>query len=106
MGAQFGLTIYEDTDLAKLIKNTNATTIATTLSSDSQSLYSLDVKKPILWLFGNEGQGVSGRLAKLADIRATIPQAPSSVESLNVASSVAVCLYEQYRQEHSASSAV
>jgi TrmH family RNA methyltransferase len=48
-------------------------------------------------LFGHEGQGVSDELLALASVQLAIPQDPA-IESLNVAASAAVCLFEQLRQ--------
>lgn len=98
MGAQFSIDIYEDCSLIDIAKQSTIKTIATTLSSDSQSLYGLDLKDPVVWIFGSEGAGVSRPLSEVASIRAHIPQESSSVESLNVAAAAAVCLYERYRQ--------
>lgn len=98
MGAQFGLAIHESTDLLATVSSAAIPTLATTLSPDSRSLYDIDLKQPVAWIFGNEGQGVSQQLAAAASQRILIPQADTSVESLNVAAAAAVCLYEQYRQ--------
>jgi RNA methyltransferase, TrmH family len=58
----------------------------------------VDLRGPSIWCFGNEGSGLSEAL--LHDrrvIRVSIPQEPE-VESLNVASALAIALYEQTRQ--------
>lgn len=98
MGAQFGLHIYEQSDLHEVIQSSQIPTYATMLTGNSVDLYSLDLRQPAAWLVGNEGQGVSQRLAALATERVHIPQADTPVESLNVAAAAAVCLYEQFRQ--------
>lgn len=98
MGAQFGLHIQEATDLPNLVRTATIPTFATTLSSHSVPLYSLQLAQPVAWIFGNEGQGVSSALAQAASQTVLIPQADTPVESLNVAAAAAVCLYEQYRQ--------
>ena len=98
MGAQFSLNIHEDPDIKQVISESTIPSLVTSLADDSEMLYDLDLREPVAWIFGSEGQGVSDELAQLATKRVTIPQAESSVESLNVAASVAVCLYEQYRQ--------
>lgn len=98
MGAQFGLHIYERSDLCELVQSSQIPTYATMLSGDSVSLYSLDLATPTAWLVGNEGQGISPELATVATARVHIPQADTPVESLNVAAATAVCLYEQFRQ--------
>lgn len=98
MGAQFSLVINERADLLDTVKKAKIPVLATTLSEDSTSLYTLDLHRPVSWVFGSEGQGVSQDLASAATHRVHIPQVNSSVESLNVAAAAAVCMYEQYRQ--------
>lgn len=98
MGAQFSLGIYEDSSLLEAVTNAVIPVLATSLASDSTSLYDLDLTQPVAWIFGNEGAGISVPLAKVASRRVLIPQVSSSVESLNVAAAATVCLYEQYRQ--------
>lgn len=64
---------------------------------DATSIYELAevLKKPIAWIFGNEGQGVS-QLVNEHSQGAYIP-INAQVESLNVASAAAVCLFETKR---------
>lgn len=97
MGAQFNLKMYEGVDVLDIVQNAKVTTIATYLT-DSVSLYDTDVSENIAWVFGSEGQGMSSDLLAACSVRVTIPQSESSVESLNVAASAAVCLFEQRRQ--------
>ena len=98
MGAQFSLNLYEENNSIELVKKINLPAVVTTLSVNSKSLYDTDLSKPVLWIFGNEGQGVNCELIDLSPTHLSIPQAENSVESLNVATAAAVCLYEQYRQ--------
>ena len=100
MGAQFSLRIQEDTDLEDFITTSTVPTLVTTLSDKSKNLYDLDLSQPVVWVFGNEGQGVSQSLTDLASTQVHIPQAETAVESLNVAAATSICLYEQYRQQH------
>ena len=97
MGAQFSLSVHESVDLAQIIERSDTTVIATDLSA-TDSLYDVTLDEATTWLFGNEGQGVSEQLLSLCSQRVTIPQADSTVESLNVSAAVAVCLFEQRRQ--------
>lgn len=99
MGAQFGLTIYEQADLRSIIKQSRIPVYATTLSPDSISLYDIPLHSEVAWLFGSEGRGVSVELQNLAHQRVHIPQVTSSVESLNIAAAAAVCLYERFRHK-------
>lgn len=98
-GAHFSLRIQEHADLAALIRRYNGTVLTTDVSA-GQSLFGVDLQRPVAWLFGSEGRGVDPSLAALADIRVTIPM-NSEVESLNVAAAAAVCLFETVRQNHS-----
>lgn len=59
--------------------------------------WEVDWKRPSLILLGNEGAGLSPALLGLADELISIPLAPG-VESLNVAISLAILLYEAQRQ--------
>lgn len=96
MGAQFVLNIYEGRDLADDIKNATVQVLATSLQT-KQSIYRQDLVKPSIWIFGNEGQGVSEKLLGLVSKKVFIPQS-DEIESLNVSAAVAVCLFEQKRQ--------
>lgn len=96
MGAHFLLTIAENVDLAALIGTGSVPVIATSSHADS-SLYALDLRAPVAWLFGHEGQGVAPGLLAAATHRVGIPQ-PGPIESLNVAASAAICFFEQVRQ--------
>ena len=96
MGAHFSLQIYENVDLSKSIRSAKIPVLATNLEAED-TLYGLDIEN-VAWLFGNEGQGVSRELLEICDNTVIIPQA-NGVESLNVAASVAVCLFEQRRQK-------
>lgn len=99
-GAHFSLSIREQADLAAAMAACPATSIAT-VARDGTSIYELDLRRPLLWLMGNEGAGVSANLAAAANWRATIPLA-GGTESLNVAAATAVCLFEAKRQRAAA----
>ena len=96
MGAHFVVDIYEHSDLSALIQAASIPVIATS-SHATQTIYGYDLGKKFAWLFGHEGQGVSAELLALASVQLAIPQDPA-IESLNVAASAAVCLFEQLRQ--------
>lgn len=96
MGAHFLLTIAENVDLKALIAESSVPVVATS-SHAEQTLYALDLRQPVAWLFGHEGQGVADSLLALATHKVGIPQ-PGAIESLNVAASAAVCFFEQVRQ--------
>ncbi len=102
MGAHFVLEIIEDADLPSLVADATVPVYATS-SHASMTIHDADLRAPSAWLFGHEGQGVSEPLLALATRQLTIPQV-AAVESLNVAASVAVCLFEQLRQQRSCTS--
>jgi TrmH family RNA methyltransferase len=97
MGAHFILTIFENIDLADLIAGANVPVLATSSHAQKQ-LYEIDLKHPVAWLFGHEGQGIAEDLLALATHQIAIPHL-GAMESLNVAASAAVCFFEQVRQK-------
>lgn len=66
-------------------------------AAEGASFWSVDLTKPTLFLLGNEGAGLPDDLLKSADQTISIPMA-NGVESLNVAMSGTLLLYEAYRQ--------
>lgn len=99
MGAHFFLSIFERVDLAEIGRSFAGKIIATAPRA-ATSLYDLDLKGDIAWLFGNEGVGLSSELKRLATAEVRIPM-PGEAESLNVAAAAAICLFEQVRQRAS-----
>lgn len=101
-GAHFVLRIEESVDLATRLQmarqNGSRLPILATALEGAQSLYDEGLPKEAVWLFGHEGQGVAPELLALSDQRLRIDHAQPAIESLNVASAVAVCLFEQWRQ--------
>ena len=96
MGAHFVLDIYENVDLPQLVQGAQIATLATS-GYAAEQLYKLDLKRPVAWIFGHEGQGVSDTLLSNATHRVIVPHL-GKVESLNVAACAAVCFFEQVRQ--------
>lgn len=68
-----------------------------TLANAQKTYWEYDFTQPTLILLGNEGKGLSEELIELADEGISIPQS-NRVESLNVAVSAALLLYEAKRQ--------
>lgn len=95
-GAHFCLRLYEGVDAEQMVERLAIPMFATALAK-ARSLYELTIPAHVMWVFGNEGQGVSTELIQLAAQRVFIPQ-DSAVESLNVAVAAAICLFEQRRQ--------
>lgn len=94
-GAQFQLAIEEGADLPALARAYAGPVYAGLLGA-ADSLYSLDLRGPVGFAFGNEGAGLSAPLREAC--RPFIIPMPGRVESLNVATAAAVCLFERVRQ--------
>lgn len=97
MGAHFRMRLFVDADPGALLAGFQGRIVATRLDA-SQSLFDLDLCRPVAWLLGNEGAGLSQAVAALATDPIRIPM-PGGAESLNVAAAAAVCLFEQVRQK-------
>ena len=97
MGAHFVLDIFEGVQLAPLVQAAAIPVLATS-GYAAEALYTLDLRAPVAWVMGHEGQGVSRELLELATHRVAVPHA-GQVESLNVAACAAVCFFEGLRQQ-------
>lgn len=95
-GAHFFLAIHEEANFDDLRQRTRAKIVATEPRAHL-SVFEADLSGPVAWLFGNEGAGLSAHAMALAASRVRIPM-PGKAESLNVAAAVAICLFEQVRQ--------
>ena len=98
MGAHFLLDLHERCDLPSFLGGYRGQAVLTALDA-TIDLYSLDLKSPVAWVLGNEGQGVSEAVAQSTTLRVRIPM-PGATESLNVAAAAAICLFETVRQRH------
>lgn len=96
MGAHAVLEIVERADLLAFAQAFKGK-IAATLLDGSQSLYASDLRGSLALALGSEGAGISPELAALASTRLRIPMA-GGIESLNVATAAAICLFERVRQ--------
>jgi TrmH family RNA methyltransferase len=96
MGAHFQLQIHESCDLPAFLGGYRGHAILTTLAP-APSLYSVDLKKTVAWVFGNEGQGVRAEVAAVTGLQVRIPM-PGEIDSLNVAAAASICLFETVRQ--------
>jgi TrmH family RNA methyltransferase len=70
---------------------------AVTEGKAGKDIFSSDLSGPLAIAFGNEAHGVSSKLKHAADSALSIPIF-GKAESLNVAASAAICLYEILRQ--------
>ncbi len=100
MSAHFSLNIYDEFDIERLLALQGFQLLVTS-GQDAEKLSMIDevdLSLPSIWCFGNEGSGLRQNLLEASTaIRVSIPQS-STVESLNVASALSICLYEQQRQ--------
>jgi len=94
-GAQFRLAVVEHADLVEVVQGFQGRVLAAVLGA-RDSLYDLDLTGPVAFAFGNEGAGLGNALQEVA--RAFSIPMPGGIESLNVAASAAVCLFERVRQ--------
>ena len=95
MGSVFRLPVLH-VDLAEHLPELGCTVIGATPDSGI-SIADADFTKDICIVFGNEGDGISGRVLEKCDLRVAIPM-KNETDSLNVASASAVFLYEIARQ--------
>ncbi|MBO3457626.1 RNA methyltransferase [Aetokthonos hydrillicola Thurmond2011] len=98
-GQWFRLPMEVSPDLKTLVQTAKEAQMQVVATAPSASLtyWQVDWSKPSLILMGNEGAGLSADLKSLADLQVKIPLSPG-VESLNVAISAALLLYEAQRQ--------
>ena len=94
-GAHFLLSIQEEADLPGVVRDLDIPVHAAALVATS-SLYELDLRGRMAFAFGNEGAGLTPQL--LAAARPFSIPMPGGMESLNVATAAAVCLFERVRQ--------
>ena len=103
-GAAKWLTVHQFTDAAECFAalRKNFSKIYTThLSSNTVSLYELNLTEPVALVFGNEQSGVSEEIITMADGNFIIPQV-GIIKSLNISVACAVTMYEAFRQKTNA----
>lgn len=99
MGSIFHVPIVEGlttNEVLSFAEKNGIEILATSLES-SNVYFKVDFAKPVAIVFGNEGNGVNAQFLEHAQERLYIPLL-GHVESLNVAASAAVILYEVVRQ--------
>jgi len=99
MGSVLRLPVVRISDITTLIKTCRQKgfqTAATVLTGDTMH-FDVDLTKPTALLLGQEGAGLPQEIMAEADLRVRIPMA-ETIDSLNVATSAAVVLYEAMRQ--------
>lgn len=78
------------------LQGSGITTIAATEKTQN-SIYSCDLKKPLAFIMGSEGKGVSSSILQLVDEKAALPLL-GEINSLNVSVACGAFLYETVRQ--------
>jgi len=70
-----------------------------TTAHKQKNIYDIDLTTPILFLIGNETEGLNQHLSEICDVMATIPMSGGSfASSLNVSCAATVMFYEANRQ--------
>lgn len=86
-------------EFIKFIKSKNIVIYITDVNA-IKNIFSADFKKPIAIIFGNEAHGISKYLSGYDKINKIKIPIFGKIESLNVAISSAICLYEVARQRN------
>jgi len=96
MGAHRLLDLYEGWSNQQVLSTVTASMLAATVDAE-QDLFSLnqELQHPVAWIMGSEGQGISEDL--LAQAKGVSIPIDARVESLNVSTAAAVCLFETMR---------
>lgn len=87
------------TNLARAMRELKERDIRIVGTSDDApgSIYDVDLRGPVAWVLGTEGEGMRRLTRETCDVLASIPM-HGAVESLNVSVASGVCLYETVRQ--------
>ena len=93
-GGHFVLGVRQVDDLPAAIAAFGGRVLCT-VARGGRPLRDVELTGPLGWAFGAEGAGLSAAVLARAAERVTIPMAPGA-ESLNVAASAAICLYEAF----------
>lgn len=101
MGSSFRLPVFADVcpdEFFKLARNNSFATICADM--DGTPLPQFSFPEKVALILGQEGQGLSKEILKECTCKLAIPM-QGQVESLNVATSAAICLYEWSRHRNS-----
>lgn len=97
MGAHFCCSIVPSVEIEEVKRESKAECLVADARGGKDLYAESWGLKPSLWVFGSEGLGVSRKALTLSDKTLLIPLDPR-VESLNVGTAAAVCLFEQRRR--------
>lgn len=98
-GAEKWLDVFQwsaATDCAAYLKSQGYRIVATHLSKESIPIGDLDFTTANAIIFGNERDGISGEMLRLADANVTVPMV-GFVQSFNISVAAAVTLYHACR---------
>jgi RNA methyltransferase, TrmH family len=100
MGAHRLLDLYEGWSNQQVLSAVVAPMLAATADADRE-IFSLqkELQHPVAWIMGSEGQGISEDL--LAQAQGVSIPIDARVESLNVSTAAAICLFETMRVRRS-----
>ncbi len=100
MGAHRLLDLYEGWSNQQVLSAVTAPMLAATADAEHE-IFSLqkELQHPVAWIMGSEGQGVSEDL--LAQAKGVSIAIDARVESLNVSTAAAICLFETMRVRRS-----
>lgn len=99
-GSLFHLPVVSGADLADTVASARSAGMQV-LAADGAGetgLYTADLARPTLWVFGNEAHGLGRAERELADAVVQIP-IHGHAESLNLAMAATVCLYSSARAQ-------
>ncbi len=99
MGSTFRIPVVHHADVTDLIGQARraGVRVLAAAARGGESLYTADLSRPVMVLVGNEGSGLHPAVAQPADDIISVPMRPG-VDSLNVAVTVALVVYEAFRQ--------
>jgi TrmH family RNA methyltransferase len=99
MGSILRLPVVRISDIAAFIAacTQRGFQVASTAVTGNRTLFDVDLRKPTVVILGQEGAGLPQNMQASVDLQIRIPMA-ESIDSLNVATSAAVILYEALRQ--------
>jgi 23S rRNA (guanosine2251-2'-O)-methyltransferase len=98
-GAAENLPIIEVTNLARTLRQIRDAGVWVVGTNDraEQTIYQLDLDRPLALVMGAEGMGIRENTRKQCDAIVRLPM-QGIVESLNVSVATGICLYEVLRQ--------
>ena len=88
--------VADANELEEVLRGFGKKIVVTDVNSGTE-YYKTNLDRGIALVIGNEGNGVSEEVMKMADVRVTIPM-KGEIESLNAAISAAILMYETIRK--------